>query len=247
MKFFDKEEKVLEYERLKRRIRYDIEMIENMGYCQGIENYSMHFDERKPGEPPYTLLDYFKETMDDFLVVIDESHVTLPQIRAMYNGDKARKKSLIDYGFRLPSAYDNRPLKYEEFSDLARKIIYVSATPTDFEIANSEQIVEQIVRPTGLVDPEVIIKPIVSSANNLSQIDDLIIRIEEQVAKKERTLVTTLTKRMAEDLNDYLEKKKIKVKYLHSDIKTLEGIDIITDLRKGKRIVTGKQIGRAHV
>jgi len=234
LKFFDKEEKVLEYERLKRRIRYDIEMIENMGYCQGIENYSMHFDGRKPGEPPYTLIDYFKETVDDFLVVIDESHVTLPQVRAMYNGDKARKKSLIDYGFRLPSAYDNRPLTYEEFSNLAKKIIYVSATPTNYEIDNSEQIVEQIVRPTGLVDPEVIIRPIVSSNSNLSQIDDLIIRIEDQVAKKERTLVTTLTKRMAEDLNDYLEKKKIKVKYLHSDIKTLERIDIITDLRRGK-------------
>ncbi|MCK9578096.1 excinuclease ABC subunit UvrB [bacterium] len=234
LKFFDKEGKILEYERLKRRVKYDIEMIENMGYCQGIENYSMHFDGRKPGEPPYTLIDYFSECMDDFLVVIDESHVTLPQIRAMYNGDKARKKSLIDYGFRLPSAYDNRPLKYEEFSELAKKIIYVSATPSDFEIENSEKIVEQIVRPTGLVDPKVIIRPIVSTKDNLSQIDDLIIRIEEQVKKNERTLVTTLTKRMAEDLNDYLEKKKIKVKYLHSDIKTLERIDIITDLRRGK-------------
>ncbi|MFA5080635.1 MAG: excinuclease ABC subunit UvrB [Candidatus Paceibacterota bacterium] len=234
LKFFEKEGKVLEYERLKRRVKYDLEMIENMGYCQGIENYSRHFDGRKVGEPPFTLIDYFKETAKDFLVVIDESHATLPQVRAMYNGDKARKKSLIDFGFRLPSAYDNRPLQYEEFRNLAKKIIYVSATPTDFEIQESEKIVEQIVRPTGLVDPEVIIRPVISSKNNLSQIDDLIIRIQEQVAKGEKTLVTTLTKRMAEDLNDHLEKKKIKVKYLHSDIKTLERIDIITDLRRGK-------------
>jgi excinuclease ABC subunit B len=234
LKVFEKEGKILEYERLKRRVKYDIEMIENMGYCQGIENYSRHFDGRDEGEAPFTLIDYFKENTKDFLVVVDESHVTLPQIRAMYNGDKARKKSLIDFGFRLPSAYDNRPLKYEEFSNLAKKIMYVSATPTDFEIKNSEKVVEQIVRPTGLVDPEIIISPVVSSKGKLSQIDDLIIRIEDQVAKKERTLVTTLTKRMAEDLNDHLEKKKIKVKYLHSDIKTLERIDIIADLRRGK-------------
>ena len=234
LKFFEKEGKILEYERLKRRVKYDLEMIENMGYCQGIENYSRHFDGRKIGEPPFTLIDYFKEAAKDFLVVIDESHATLPQIRAMYNGDKARKKSLVDFGFRLPSAYDNRPLQYKEFQGLANKIIYVSATPTDFEIQDSEKIVEQIVRPTGLIDPEVIIRPVVSSKNNLSQIDDLIIRIQDQVAIGEKTLVTTLTKRMAEDLTDHLEKKKIRVKYLHSDIKTLERIDIIADLRRGK-------------
>ena len=228
LKFFKKENKVLEYERLKRRTNYDLEMIENIGYCQGIENYSRHFDGRNVGEPPYTLLDYFKEVTDDFLTVIDESHVSLPQIRAMYSGDKARKTSLIDHGFRLPSAYDNRPLKYEEFTNLTKRVIYTSATPGLEELKESNQIVEQIVRPTGLVDPEVIIEPI---TNN--QIDNLFERIKEQIDKKERTLVTTLTKRMAEDLSDYLEKKGIKVKYLHSDIKTLERIETITELRKG--------------
>lgn len=228
LKFFKKENKVLEFERLKRRTNYDLEMIENIGYCQGIENYSRHFDGRQPGEPPFTLLDYFKEATKDFLTVIDESHVTLPQIRAMYSGDKSRKNALIEHGFRLPSAYDNRPLRYEEFNELTKRIIYVSATPGLEELKESNQIVEQIVRPTGLVDPEVIIEPI---TNN--QIDDLFKRIKEQIAKKERTLVTTLTKRMAEDLSDYLEKKGIKVKYLHSDIKTLERIETITELRKG--------------
>lgn len=233
LEYFKKENSLLEYERLKRRVNYDLEMFENIGYCQGIENYSRHFDGRKEGEPPFTLIDYFKKN-GEFLVVIDESHVTLPQVRAMYNGDKARKKSLIDYGFRLPSAYDNRPLQYKEFEALAERRIYVSATPGEVEINESRQVVEQIVRPTGLIDPEIIIKPIVSSKSNLSQVDDLIIRIKEQVAKKEKTLVTTLTKRMSEDLNDYLEKQGIKVKYLHSDIKTLERIEVITDLRKGK-------------
>lgn len=228
LEFFKKENKVLEYERLKRRTNYDLEMIENIGYCQGIENYSRHFDGRSTGEPPYTLLDYFKEVAPDFLTVIDESHVTLPQIRGMYFGDKARKDNLIEHGFRLPSAYDNRPLKNEEFRNLTKKVIYVSATPGIEELKESNKIVEQIVRPTGLVDPEVIIQPILNN-----QIDDLFKRIKEQIENKERTLVTTLTKRMAEDLTDYLEKKGIKVKYLHSDVKTLERIETITELRKG--------------
>ena len=232
LKFFEKEGKLLEHERLKRRISYDLEMIENIGYCQGIENYSRHFDGRKAGQPPFTLIDYFKKADPDFLTVIDESHVTLPQIGGMYFGDRSRKKSLIDFGFRLESAYDNRPLQYPEFEDLTKRVIYVSATPREDELGKSEQIVEQIVRPTGLIDPEVIIRPITAKEGD-SQIDDLIKRIEAQVAIKERTLVTTLTKRMAEDLTDYLEKKKIKVKYLHSDIKTLERIDTITELRRG--------------
>jgi len=232
LKFFEREGKLLEHERLKRRINYDLEMIENIGYCQGIENYSRHFDGRKVGQPPFTLIDYFKNADPDFLTVIDESHVTIPQIGGMYFGDKSRKKSLIDFGFRLESAYDNRPLQYSEFEDLTKRMIYVSATPKEEELEKSEQIVEQIVRPTGLIDPEVIIRPIIVKDGD-SQIDDLIKRIEAQVAIKERTLVTTLTKRMAEDLTDYLEKKKIKVKYLHSDIKTLERIDTITELRRG--------------
>jgi len=232
LKFFEAEGKLLEHERLKRRINYDLEMIENIGYCQGIENYSRSFDGRSPGQPPYTLIDYFKAADPEFLTVIDESHVTIPQIGGMYFGDKSRKKSLIDFGFRLESAYDNRPLQYAEFEELTKRKIFVSATPKEEELNSSEQIVEQIVRPTGLIDPEVIIRPITAKDGD-SQIDDLIKRIEDQVIKKERTLVTTLTKRMAEDLTDYLEKKKIKVKYLHSDVKTLERIDTITELRKG--------------
>lgn len=233
LQFFKKENKLLEHERLKRRVNYDLEMIENIGYCSGIENYSRHFDGRNQGQPPYTLLDYFKEAAKDFMVVIDESHVTIPQVGGMYFGDFSRKKSLIDNGFRLPSAYDNRPLKYQEFNERAKKIIYVSATPSAEELRESQQIVEQIVRPTGLIDPEVILRPITASKENKSQIEDLIIRIKERTAQNERVLVTTLTKRMAEDLNDYLEKEKIKVKYLHSDIKTLDRVEIITDLRKG--------------
>ena len=233
LKYFEKEGKIVEYERLKRRVNYDLEMIENIGYCQGIENYSAHFDKRKRGEPPFTLLNYFKEVEDDFLIIIDESHVTLPQLRAMYNGDRARKKSLIDHGFRLPSAYDNRPLKYSEFNNLIKNVIYVSATPSSEEISSSQNVVDQIVRPTGLVDPEIDIRPIISSSKNLSQVDDLIKEIEVQVERGEKTLVTTLTKRMAEDLTSFLEDKKFKVKYLHSDIKTLERVEIITDLRKG--------------
>jgi len=233
LRYFEKRGKIVEYERLRRRVNYDLEMIENIGYCQGIENYSAHFDKRKRGEPPFTLLDYFKEAEKDFLIVIDESHVTLPQLRAMYNGDRARKEALIEHGFRLPSAFDNRPLKYSEFNDLIKSIIYVSATPSSEELSSSQNIAEQIVRPTGLIDPEIDIRPIVSSPKNLSQVDDLIKEIEIQIKKGERTLVTTLTKRMAEDLSSFLEDKKLKVKYLHSDIKTLERIEIITDLRKG--------------
>jgi len=230
LSFFEKASKKLEYERLKKRVNYDLEMIENIGYCQGIENYSRHFDGRSSGEPPFTLIDYFKEADKDFLTVIDESHVTIPQIGSMYEGDKSRKRALIDHGFRLESAYDNRPLKYDEFEKMTDNIIYVSATPKDFELNKSKKVVEQIVRPTGLIDPEVIIKPI---NGKVSQVDDLIINIIEQVTKKEKTLVTTLTKRMAEDLTGYLEQRKIKVKYIHSDIKTLERIEIIAELRKG--------------
>jgi len=230
LNFFKKNSKRLEYERLKKRVNYDLEMIENIGYCHGIENYSRYFDGRASGEPPFTLIDYFKENDKDFLTVIDESHVTIPQISGMYWGDRSRKKALIDYGFRLESAYDNRPLKYSEFDRSINNVIYVSATPNDFEINQSRKVVEQIVRPTGLIDPEVIIRPI---NGKISQVDDLIERIIDQVSKKEKTLVTTLTKRMAEDLTEYLEQKGIKVKYIHSDIKTLERIEIITELRKG--------------
>jgi excinuclease ABC subunit B len=233
LKLFEQEGKLLERERLKRRTNYDLEMIENIGYCQGIENYSRHFDGRTAGEPPFTLLDYFKQSSSEFLTVIDESHVTIPQIGGMYFGDYSRKKSLIENGFRLPSAYDNRPLKYEEFGERTNQIVYVSATPSKEELSQSEQIVEQIVRPTGLIDPEVIIRPITATKDNPSQIEDLIQRIKDRTAQNERVLVTTLTKRMAEDLNDYLEKEKIKVKYLHSDVKTLDRVEIITDLRKG--------------
>jgi len=230
LSFFKKNSKRLEYERLKKRVNYDLEMIENIGYCHGIENYSRYFDGRASGEPPFTLIDYFKENDKDFLTVIDESHVTIPQISGMYWGDRSRKKALIDYGFRLESVYDNRPLKYSEFDRSINNVIYVSATPNDFEINQSRKVVEQIVRPTGLIDPEVIIRPI---NGKISQVDDLIERIIDQVSKKEKTLVTTLTKRMAEDLTEYLEQKGIKVKYIHSDIKTLERIEIITELRKG--------------
>ncbi len=233
LRFFEASGKMLERERLERRVNYDLEMIENIGYCQGIENYSRHFDGRSAGEPPFTLLDYFKECDKDFLTVIDESHVSIPQIGGMYFGDRSRKKSLIDFGFRLESAYDNRPLQYQEFEKKINNVIYVSATPGENELKESDQIVEQIVRPTGLIDPEVIIRPITGKKGE-SQIDDLIKMIENQVVIKEKTLVTTLTKRMAEDLTDYLEKKKIKVKYLHSDIKTLERMETITELRKGE-------------
>ena len=230
--FFEKKGKVLEYERLKRRVNYDLEMIKNIGYCNGIENYSRHFDGRSLGEPPFSLLDYFFRSDKDFLTVIDESHVTVPQIGGMFAGDKSRKDTLVEHGFRLPSARDNRPLNYTEFEERINKVLYISATPSDYEIRESEQVVEQIVRPTGLIDPEIIIKPI-TGGKTKSQIEDLIVRIDERVKSNERVLVTTLTKKMAEDLNDYLLDKKYKVGYIHSDIQTLERIETITNLRKG--------------
>lgn len=229
---FEKEGKVLEYERLKRRTRYDIEMIRNIGYCNGIENYSKHFDGRASGEPPPTLMSYFP---DDFLTVIDESHVTIPQIRGMYAGDRSRKDTLVEHGFRLPSAKDNRPLQYEEFEERVGKTIYVSATPNEYEVNESDQVVEQIVRPTGLVDPEIIIHPVTpKNEHERGQVDDLIPRIQDRVHKRERVLVTTLTKKMAEDLSTYLTELKVSVQYLHSDIDTLERIEILTKLRKGE-------------
>ena len=219
-----RENKLLEAQRLEQRTRYDIEMMREVGFCQGIENYSRHISGREPGSPPFTLLDYFPK---DYLLVVDESHVTLPQVRGMYAGDRARKDSLVQYGFRLPSAYDNRPLSFEEFEQRINQVIFVSATPGEYERKHSSQIVEQIIRPTGLVDPEVVVKPV------KGQIDDLIGEINQRVEKKERVLVTTLTKKMAEDLTDYLKDMDIKVKYLHSDIDTIERMEIIRDLRLG--------------
>jgi excinuclease ABC subunit B len=217
--------KLLEAQRLEQRTRYDLEMMREMGFCSGIENYSRHLALRPPGSTPYTLLDYFP---DDFLIIIDESHVTLPQLRGMYNGDRARKQVLVDHGFRLPSALDNRPLTFEEFEQKINQIIYVSATPGPYELEHSPGVVEQIIRPTGLLDPTIDVRPIEG------QIDDLIGEIRERVERNERTLVTTLTKKMAEDLTDYLKEAGIKVAYLHSEIKTLERIEIIRDLRLGK-------------
>ncbi|HAT03844.1 MAG TPA: excinuclease ABC subunit B [Candidatus Magasanikbacteria bacterium] len=239
--YFKKTGKVLEYERLKRKTNYDLEMIEHIGYCNGIENYSRQFDGRKEGEPAFTLLDYFKwgtggaeRGMGNFLTVVDESHVTLPQIRGMFNGDRARKDTLIEHGFRLPSARDNRPLTFDEFIARTQHMIFVSATPADYEYQHSEQVVEQIVRPTGLVDPEIIVLPVTGGKGKKSQVEDIIERIKDRITKGERTLVTTLTKKMAEDLTDYLKDQKIKVAYLHSDILTIERIEIITKLRKGE-------------
>jgi len=226
----DKEGKILEAERLSRRTRYDLEMIENIGYCNGIENYSRHFDNRQSGEPAFTLIDYFP---DDFLLVIDESHVTIPQIGAMYNGDQARKQTLVEHGFRLPSAKDNRPLKFDEFEKKIPQGIFVSATPGPYEGEHSGQVVEQIIRPTGLVDPEVDIRPVTGTNKNPGQVDDLIEEIKIRAAKNERSLVTTLTKKMAEDLTDYLIGEGVKVQYLHSDVKTLDRITVISELRKG--------------
>jgi excinuclease ABC subunit B len=230
--YFDKHGMVLEAERLSRRTRYDVEMIQNVGYCNGIENYSRHFDGRAPGEPPYTLMDYFP---DDFLVIVDESHVTIPQVGGMYNGDQARKKTLIDHGFRLPSAKDNRPLKFEEFEERVGQTVFVSATPGKYEHEHSTQVVEQIIRPTGLVDPETFVRPVTEDPETgyPGQVEDLIGEIEARVAKKERALVTTLTKKMAEDLTEFLVDKGIKVQYLHSDVQTLDRITILSDLRKG--------------
>ena len=223
----EKDGKLLEAQRLKQRTEYDIEMIREMGFTTGIENYSRHMDGRKPGEPPFTLLDFFP---DDFIIIVDESHVTMPQVRGMYKGDRARKETLINYGFRLPSALDNRPLRLEEFENHVNQIIYMSATPGDYENERvpKENVAQQIIRPTGLLDPEIEVRPV------MGQIDDLIGEINKRVANEERVFVTTLTKKMAEDLTDYLEDVGIKVKYLHSDIKTLERTEIIRDLRIGK-------------
>ncbi len=222
--YFTARNELIEAQRIEQRTRFDLEMMKELGYCSGIENYSRFMDGREPGTAPHTLLDYFP---DDFVVVIDESHQTLPQCRGMYNGDKARKDILINYGFRLPSAADNRPLKWHEFESRIKQTILVSATPAAFEKENSEQVVQQIIRPTGLIDPEVIIKP------TKGQIDDLIEEIRKRVEREERVLVTTLTKKMAEDLTEYLEDLKLKVNYLHSDIKTLERTMILRDLRLG--------------
>ncbi len=219
------ENKLLEAQRLEQRTNYDVEMMREMGYTSGIENYSRHMEGREEGEPPYTLLDFFP---DDFLIVVDESHVTMPQIRGMYNGDRARKQMLIDYGFRLPSALDNRPLQLEEFEKHVNQIVYVSATPGSYEEEQTDKVVQQIIRPTGLLDPKIEVRPI------MGQIDDLVGEINERVAKDQRVFVTTLTKKMAEDLTDYLRELGIKVKYLHSDIKTLERTEIIRNLRLGE-------------
>ena len=221
---FREEGKLLEAQRLEQRTNYDLEMMREMGFCSGIENYSRHLTLREAGATPYTLLDYFP---DDFLLVIDESHVTLPQIRGMYNGDQARKQVLVDYGFRLPSALDNRPLKFDEFQSKVSQSIYVSATPGPYELEHTPEMVEQIIRPTGLLDPTIDVRPIEG------QIDDLIDEIHERVRRNERVLVTTLTKKMSEDLTDYLKEMGLKVEYLHSEIKTLERIEIIRELRKG--------------
>jgi excinuclease ABC subunit B len=225
LKYFHSQEKYLEAQRIEQRTRFDIEMMKEIGYCSGIENYSRHMDGRLPGSRPFNLLDYFPK---DFLVVIDESHVTVPQIRGMYNGDRSRKETLVEYGFRLPSALDNRPMKFEEFESMLDQVIYVSATPAVFELEKSDGVVvEQIIRPTGLLDPEIEVRPI------KGQIDDLIGEIRARSVKKERVLVTTLTKKMAEDLADYLDKIGIQVRYIHSDIDALERVEILRDLRLG--------------
>ena len=222
---FEAEGKLLEAERISQRTKYDVEMLREIGFCNGIENYSRYFDGRKPGEPPYSLLDYFPK---GFLVMIDESHVTVPQIRAMYAGDRARKKMLVEYGFRLPSAFDNRPLTYEEFSQRVQQVIYVSATPAPYERERASQIVEQIIRPTGLLDPRIVVRPATG------QVDDLVGEIHQVVEKNERVLVTTLTKKMAERLTDYLDELGIRVRYLHSDVQTLERTKLIRELRMGE-------------
>ena len=225
IEFFKKQNKLIEAQRIEERVNFDMEMLKETGFCQGIENYSRHISGRKPGSAPFTLLDYMPK---DFLLLIDESHVTIPQVGGMYNGDRARKESLVNYGFRLPSAFDNRPLKFNEFEERINQCIFVSATPAKYEAEHSKQIVEQIIRPTGLLDPEIEVKPIEN------QIDDLITEIKERIENKERVLVTTLTKKMAEDLTAYLKNVDIRVRYMHSDIPALERMEIIRDLRIGE-------------
>jgi excinuclease ABC subunit B len=222
---FREQGKLVEAQRIEQRTNFDIEMMKETGFCQGIENYSRHMSGREPGSCPYTLMDYFPK---DFLLIIDESHATVPQVRAMYNGDRARKETLVDYGFRLPSAFDNRPLKFEEWEQKIKQVIFVSATPADYEGAHTQRTVEQIIRPTGLVDPKIEVKPVEN------QIDDLIEQINETTKRQERVLVTTLTKKMAEDLSAYLKELGIKVNYMHSDIDTLERMKILKELRQGK-------------
>ena len=225
IEYFKENNKLLEAQRIEERTNFDIEMMKETGFCQGIENYSRHISGRAPGSTPFTLFDYFPE---DYLLLIDESHATIPQVRAMYNGDRARKETLVNYGFRLPSAFDNRPLKFHEFEERINQCIFVSATPGDYEKEHSQATVEQIIRPTGLLDPKIEVKPIDI------QVDDLIEQINERIKKEERVLVTTLTKKMAEDLTGYLKNIDIKVQYMHSDIKTLQRSEIIRDLRLGK-------------
>jgi len=225
VKELKEQNKLLEAQRLDSRTRYDLDMLREVGFCNGIENYSRHLSNREPGSRPSCLLDYFPE---DFLAIIDESHATLPQMRGMYKGDRSRKTTLVDYGFRLPSALDNRPLNFDEFMEMVNEVVFVSATPSDYEVANSGQIVEQLIRPTGLIDPEIILKP------TEGQIDDLAARIKDRAMNNQRVLVTTLTKRMAEDLAEYLKDMKLKVRYLHSEIDTIERSEILRDLRKKK-------------
>ena len=236
LKALDAAGKILEAERLKRRTRQDVAMIREFGFCSGIENYSRHFDRRQPGEPPYTLLDYFKSCggKEGFLTVIDESHVTVPQIGGMYAGDRARKNTLVEHGFRLPSAVDNRPLKFEEFKKRTGQTIYTSATPGQYELERSGKPVEQVIRPTGLIDPEIIIRPIVSRDGYLGQVKDFIAEAEIVTKRDGRSMVTVLTKRMAEDLTQFLVERGIKARYVHSDVATIERIEILTDFRKGK-------------
>ena len=228
IKYFQDNNKLIEAQRIEQRTNFDIEMIKETGFCQGIENYSRHISGRAPGSAPYTLMDYFPK---DFLLMIDESHATVPQVKAMYNGDKARKTTLVDYGFRLPSAFDNRPLKFEEFEERLNQVVFVSATPADYENEHSTNIVEQIIRPTGLLDPKIEVKPVEN------QIDDLIEQIHTTVEKGYRVLVTTLTKKMAEDLTAYLKELSIKVTYMHSDVDTLQRMKILKELRQGKHDV----------
>ena len=226
VKYFKDNGKLLEAQRIEERTNFDLEMMKETGFCQGIENYSRHISGREPGSAPFTLFDYFPK---DFLLLIDESHATIPQVRAMYNGDRARKETLVNYGFRLPSAFDNRPLKFEEFEERINQVVFVSATPGDYEKEHSkERVVEQIIRPTGLLDPKIEVRPVEN------QVDDLIKQIRERTERNERILVTTLTKKMAEDLTKYLTGLDIKVRYMHSDIKALERMEIIRDLRMGK-------------